>query len=69
MSRILLTDIVNVVRLNGETGSFEDPRWSALIQRLGDQVDASVDATLAQRTLSDLLDEHEAPREPPAASP
>jgi len=68
MSRILLTDIVNVVRLEGETGSYEDPRWSALIQRLGDQVDASVDATLANRTLSDLLDEQEAPRELPAAS-
>jgi membrane protein len=63
MSRILLTDIVNVVRIDGETGSYEDPRWSALIRQLGDHVDASVEATLAQRTLSDLLDELEASQE------
>ena len=68
MSRILLTDIVNVVRIDGETGSYEEPRWSALIQQLGDHVDASVEATLAQRTLSDLLDELETPQESPGAS-
>ncbi len=68
MSRILLTDIVNVVRIEGETGSYEDPRWSALIQRLGDQVDASVDATLAQRSLSDLLDELDASLQSTATS-
>jgi len=67
MSRILLTDIVNVVRIDGETGSYEDPRWSALIRQLGDHVDASVEATLAQRTLSDLLDELEASQESSAA--
>ena len=67
MSRILLTDILNVVRIDGETGSHEDPRWTGLIQQIGDQVDAAVDSTLAGRTLSDLLDELEVPPEAAAA--
>jgi len=57
MSRILLTDILKVVRIEGETGSFQDPKWSALIKKLGDEVDAAVESTLAGRSLSDLLDE------------
>jgi len=59
MSRILLTDIVNVVRVDGETGSYRDPKWSSLINTLGDRVDAAVESTLSDRTLSDLLDELE----------
>ena len=57
MSRILLTDIVNVVRVDGETGSYRDPKWSSLIETLGGSVDAAVESTLSDRTLSDLLDE------------
>lgn len=59
MSRILLTDIVNVVRVDGETGSYRDPKWNKLIETLGDSVDAAVDSTLSKRTLSNLLDELE----------
>ena len=66
MSRILLTDILKVVRIDGETGSYQDPRWSAIIQKLGDDVDAAVESTLAGRSLSDLLDELEPAKKPPA---
>ena len=68
MSRILLTDILQVVRIDGETGSYQDPRWSAIIQKLGDDVDAAVEATLAGRSLSDLLDELDPAHKPPAIS-
>jgi membrane protein len=66
MSRILLTDILKVVRIDGETGSYQDPRWSAIIQKLGDDVDAAVESTLAGRSLSDLLDELDPAPKPPA---
>lgn len=59
MSRILLTDIVNVVRVDGETGSYRDPKWSSLIETLGHSVDTAVESTLSDRTLSDMLDELE----------
>jgi len=59
MSRIHLSDILNVVRVDGETGSHRDPKWNALIDRLGGSVDAAVEETLSNRTLSDLLDELE----------
>ncbi len=57
MSRIKLTDILNVVRRNGETGSHRDPKWHSSIEALGAAVDAAVERTVADQTLSDLLDE------------
>jgi membrane protein len=63
MSRILLTDVLDVVRVDGETGSHRDPKWHDLIERLGSDVDAAVEMTLAGRSLTDLLDELEAPPE------
>ncbi len=59
MSRILLTDIVNVVRIDGDTGSYRDPKWNSVIENLGGNVDAAVEKTLSGRSLSDLLDELE----------
>ncbi len=59
MSRIALTDILDVVRVDGETGSYRDPRWNELVDRLGNDVDAAVEQTIAGRTLRDLLDELE----------
>jgi membrane protein len=59
MARIRLIDIVDVVRVDGETGSHRDPKWNSLIQGLGDDLDAAVQATLAERSLCDLLDELE----------
>lgn len=67
MSRILLTDVLDVVRVDGETGSYRDPKWHDLIERLGSDVDAAVEKTLAGRSLTDLLDELESPPESPAA--
>ncbi len=59
MSRIRLNDIVDVVRVDGETGSHRDPKWNSLIQVLCDNVDNAVQSTLAERSLSDLLDDLE----------
>ena len=59
MSRITLRDIVDVVRTEGETGSHKAPRWAAAVKDLGKRIDASVDTTLGDTTLSQLLDEVE----------
>lgn len=57
MSRIALADILAVVRRDGETGSYREPRWDDAIERLGKNLDLAVTGTLSERTLSDLLDE------------
>jgi membrane protein len=59
MSRIRLQEILDVVREVGETGSHREPRWSAGIDALAKNVDTAVAATVADRTLADLLDELE----------
>ena len=61
MSRIALSDIISVVRIDGETGSHRDPRWDGPIDALGGNLDIAVAGTLADKTLSDLLDESEPP--------
>jgi membrane protein len=57
MSRIRLIDILAVVRTEGETGSYRDPRWSRAVNHLGETIDSAVDESLAGKTLSQLLDE------------
>ena len=57
MSRIRLQEILDVVRMKGETGSHRDPNWSDTINALGADLDSAVANTVADRTLSDLLDE------------
>ncbi len=59
LSRITLNDIVNVVRIDGETGSHRDPKWNTLVEELGNRLDNVVAETLAERSLSDLIDELE----------
>ena len=59
MSRITLSDIVAVVRQEGETGSHQDPRWSDPIEILGRSLDEAVADTLSDQTLSDILDASE----------
>jgi len=59
MSRIQLNDILAVVRSEGETGSYRDPKWTTEIDGLGSQLDAAVSNTVGDRTLSGLLDEAE----------
>ena len=57
MSRIKLGEILDVVRIDGETGSYRDPKWAAAIDSLGEIIDAAVESTLGDKSLSDLLDE------------
>lgn len=59
MSRIGLADILDVVRVEGETGSHRDPRWSGAIDALGDSLDDAISGVIADRTLADLLDDTE----------
>lgn len=54
---IKLNDILDVVRVDGETGSHRDPRWSSTITSLGQTIDEAVEATLSDRSLSQLLDD------------
>lgn len=59
MTRIRLGEILDVVRVEGETGSHRNPRWSAAIDGLGDKLDSAISAVIADETLADLLDEAE----------
>ncbi len=59
MSRITLNDILEVVRVDGETGSYRDPRWAGAIDSIGETIDAAVESTLGDKSLSNLLDEIE----------
>jgi len=59
MSRITMTDILNVVRVRGETGSYRKPRWSKNIDSLGSKLDTAVAGVLGKQTLADYLDETE----------
>lgn len=59
MSRIVLTDILDVVRVRGETGSYRNPRWSGSIDALGDELDSAVAGVVGNRSLADLLNDSE----------
>jgi membrane protein len=59
MSRIAMTDILDVVRVKGETGSYRKPSWSGSINALGEQLDSAVAGVIGDRTLADFLDETE----------
>ena len=59
MSRIMLSDILAVVRRDGETGSHQNPSWSNAIEELGIGIDSAVADTVSNKTLADLLDESE----------
>lgn len=55
MARITLGDILRVVRLEGETGSYRGPRWSPPVDALGSELDAAVASTVGDKTLTDLI--------------
>ena len=57
MTRISLNDILDVVRVGGETGSHRDPSWSAEIEAIGAELDDALAKTIGEKSLSDLLDE------------
>ena len=59
MARISLNDVLAVVRRDGETGSYRDPRWDDVIEKLGKSLDGAVADILSDRTIADLLDEAE----------
>ena len=59
MSRILLSDILAIVRHQGETGSHRDPQWDAVISEIGSSLDDAVDQTLSDKSLAELLDDAE----------
>lgn len=59
MSRIAMTDILDVVRVHGETGSYRKPTWSGSVDDLGDQFDSAVAGVIGDRSLADFLDEAE----------
>ncbi|HZL95921.1 MAG TPA: hypothetical protein VFB99_19855 [Vicinamibacterales bacterium] len=57
LSRLRLNDILNVVRAEGETGSYRDPTWSPYVDALGSELDRAVSGVVGDRTLAQLLDE------------
>ena len=59
MSRIGLNDILAVVRIHGETGSYRDPAWTPAVDALGADMDGALAEVAANKSLADLLDEPE----------
>ncbi len=59
VTRIKLSDVLAVVREQGETGSYRDPRWAPSITSIGETIDASVESSLGDKSLAQLLDEFE----------
>jgi membrane protein len=57
LARIRLADILQIVREEGDTGSWRGPRWLAGIDELGRQLNEAVNGVVGDRTLSDLLNE------------
>jgi hypothetical protein len=57
MARVSLNDILDVVRIDGETGSHTDPKWAPEIEILGAKLDDALAGTVGEKTLSDFLDE------------
>ena len=59
MSRIRLQDILNVVRVQGESGYYRDPNWGREVDALGGRLDEAVVSVVGDRSLADFLDEME----------
>ena len=59
MSRIKLRDILAVVRVEGETGSYRNPCWSREVDALGYELDRAMIDVVGEKTLADLLDDTE----------
>lgn len=59
MSRIKLRDILSVVRVEGETGSYRDPTWNREVDALGCELESAMANVVGDKTLADLLDEVE----------
>jgi membrane protein len=59
MSRIKLREILAVVRVEGETGSYRNPSWSREVDALGYELDKAMIGVVGEKTLADLLDDTE----------
>ena len=60
VSRIRLQDILNVMRIQGETGSFGEPIWADNVDLMGAELDGAITNVVGERSLADLLDDLEA---------
>jgi membrane protein len=56
MSRIRLREILEVVRSEGETGSYREPTWERYVDELGTKLDQAAYSAVGEMTLSDLID-------------
>ena len=56
VSRIRVTDILDVVRQGGDTGSYRGPSWTPDIELIGEKLEKAVSEVAGSETLSDLLD-------------
>ena len=56
MSRIPLSEILDIVRSEGETGSYREPTWEPYIETLGHKLDEAALSAVGEMTLSDLVD-------------
>jgi membrane protein len=54
-SRMKLSEILAVVREHGETGSYREPKWEKVIDKLGDKLDQTIASSVGEQTLNDLL--------------
>ena len=56
---ITLREILNVVRSQGGTGSWREPRWEKHVDDVGRQLDEATLSTVGEMTLVDLIDKAE----------
>ena len=58
-AQITLREILDVVRSQGGTGSWREPRWEKHVDDVGKRLDEASLATVGEMTLVDLIDEAE----------
>jgi membrane protein len=58
-ARITLREVLDVVRSQGGTGSWREPRWEKHVDDVGRRLDEATVATVGDLTLVDLIDEAE----------
>ncbi len=68
MARIPLREILDVVRSEGETGSYREPTWEHYVDELGTKLDQAAFSAVGDMTLSDLVDAA-VPAPAPASTP
>jgi hypothetical protein len=56
MTRIPLREILDVVRSEGETGSYREPTWERYVDELGTKLVQAAFSAVGDMTLSDLVD-------------